>query len=272
MKLSEAAKLYLNFKAKELARRTLKEYESDINLFIKTVGDKEVSSLKTADIILFRSSLSCSPSLINRRLSAINGLLNFLVDMELLQKNPFKSSLRIKRASQKVPEALTKEEVSKILKAARERGERDYLLVKIPLFCGLRISELLSLKREDIVIYKDRWLLRVLGKGGKERFVPLQEELAQEILSYSKDKEDGERLFPLTYQGARYVYQKVREKSGVDFHPHKLRHTFATFLVERGVDIRVIQALLGHSSPTITTRYAKVRDELLFKAVESLSD
>jgi len=98
--LSKAAELFLNFKERELSPRTVKEYGNDINLFIKTVGDKPVSEVKTADLMLFRSSLTCSPSLINRRISALNSFFNFLVDMELLTKNPVKPSLRIKKVKQ----------------------------------------------------------------------------------------------------------------------------------------------------------------------------
>ena len=269
MNLSKAAELFLNFKERELSPRTVKEYRNDINLFIKTVGDKPVSEVKTADLMLFRSSLTCSPSLINRRISALNSFFNFLVDMELLPKNPVKPSLRIKKVKQRVPEALTREEVERILEEAKKRGERDYLMVKVILYCGLRISELLSLTKENIVKHKGRFVLRVIGKGNKERFIPLKESLAQELLSYA-EKVNGQRLFPLTYQGAKYVFNRIKEKTGINLHPHKLRHTFATFLVESGVDIRVIQAFLGHASPNTSARYAKVRDEVMFKVVEEV--
>jgi len=142
-------------------------------------------------------------------------------------------------------------------------------MVKVILYCGLRISELLSLKKESIVRHKGRFVLRVIGKGNKERFVPLKESLARELLSYS-EKVDGELLFPLTYQGAKYVFNRIKEKTGINLHPHKLRHTFATLLVENGVDIRVIQAFLGHASPNTSARYAKVRDEVMFKVVEEV--
>jgi len=261
--------LFLNFKEKELSPRTVKEYRSDIELFIKRVGNKPVEEVKTADLILFRSSLKCSPSLINRRISALNSFFNFLVDMELLPKNPVKPSLRIKKVNQNVPEALTREEVERVLEEARKRGERDYLMFKVILYCGLRISELLSLTADSIVNHKGRYVLRVIGKGNKERFIPLKESLARELLSYS-DRVGGGRLFPLTYQGAKYVFNKVKERTGIKIHPHKLRHTFATFLVESGVDIRVIQAFLGHASPNTSARYAKVRDEVMFKVVEEV--
>ena len=269
MTLSQAVELYLNFKEKELSPRTVKEYRNDLNLFIKTVGDKPVSAVKTADLMLFRSSLSCSPSLINRRMSALNSFFNFLLEMELIEKNPVKPSLRIRKVKQRVPEALTKEEVERVLKAAKERGERDYLIFKTILYCGLRVSELLSLTKESLMKVKGRTVLRVVGKGGKERFIPLSSSFSEELLNYA-EKVKGDRLFPLKYQGVRHVFQKVKEKSGVPIHPHKLRHTFATTLVDEGVDIRVIQAFLGHASPNTSARYAKVRDEVMYRVVDKV--
>lgn len=269
MKLSEAVELFINFKSKELSPRTLKEYRNDLKLLQKQIGDVPVDKIKTAHLMVFRSSLNCSPSLINRRLSALNSFFNFLVDMELLEKNPIKPSLRIKKVKQRVPEALTEEEIEKVLKAARERPYRDYLMVKTILQCGLRISELLSLTKESILEYRGRRVLRVIGKGGKERFIPLTEEFGRELLSYAESCKT-ERLFPLSYQGAKYIFNRIKERSGVDLHPHKLRHTFATILVDRGVDIRVIQAFLGHASPNTSARYAKVRDDLMFKVVDEV--
>ncbi len=268
MKLSEAVELFLRFKEKELAPRTLKEYRSDLNLFLRQIGDKDVENIKTADIMIFRTSMTCSPSLINRRMSALNSFFNFLVDMEVIRSNPVKPSLRIKKLSQRVPEALTPEETKRILQAARERSFRDYLMVKTILFCGLRISELLSLTKESIVEVKGRKALRVIGKGNKERFIPLPEELATELIEYSRNTEG--KLFPLSYHGAKYIFDSIKRKTGIPIHPHKLRHTFATILVDKGVDIRVIQAFLGHASPNTSARYAKVRDEVMFRVVEEV--
>jgi len=226
LELKQAIELFLNFKERELSPRTVKEYESDLNYFMRVVGNKPVENIKTSDVMLFRSSMNCSPSLINRRISALNSFFNFLIDMEVIEKSPVKPSLRIKKAKQRVPEALTKEEVEKIMEVAKERGKRDYLMVKTILYCGLRISELLSLTPANIVHYKGRYVLRVIGKGNKERFIPLKSSLARELLEYSKDLSPGDRLFPLSYQGAKYIFNKIKEKSSLNLHPHKLRHTF----------------------------------------------
>ena len=268
MKLSEAVEVFIRFKSKELSPRTIKEYRSDLELFIEKVGDKPLESVKTSDIVVFRSSLDCSPSLINRRLSALSSFFKFLVDMELMTSSPVKPSLRIKRIQQRVPEALTEEEIEKVLNAAKERGLRDYLMVKTILYCGLRISELLSLRKDNLKVYRGKLVLQVIGKGNKERFIPVPQKLAEELSTYAEKCKD--RLFPISYQGAKYVFNKIREKTGVNVHPHKLRHTFATILVDKGVDIRVIQAFLGHASPNTSARYAKVRDDVMFKVVEEV--
>lgn len=268
MELSKAVDMFINFKSKELSPRTVKEYRSDLERFIRVVGDKPVEEIKVSDIVMFRSSLNCSPSLINRRLSALSSFFKFLVDMELVNRSPVKPSLRIRKVQQRIPEALTEEEIKKILDAARERGFRDYLMVKTILYCGLRISELLSLKRDNLKTYKGKLVLQVIGKGNKERFIPVPPKLAEELMAYASSCED--RLFPISYQGAKYIFNKIKEKTGINVHPHKLRHTFATILVDRGVDIRVIQAFLGHASPNTSARYAKVRNELMLKVAEEV--
>lgn len=269
MELSQAIELFLKFKSKELSERTLKEYRNDLELFKKIVGDKDVEFIKTADIMIFRTSMECSPSLINRRISALNTFFNFLVDMEIIRNNPVKPSLRIRKVKQKVPEALTNEEVEKVLAVARERSYRDYLMIKTILYCGLRISELLSLTKESLVEVKGRKVLRVIGKGGKERFIPLPEKFSRELEEYMETIKT-EKLFSLTYQGAKYIFDRIKKKSGVNLHPHKLRHTFATILVDKGVDIRIIQAFLGHASPNTTARYAKVRDDVMFRVSDEV--
>ncbi len=268
MNLREAVELFLSFKEKELSPRTVKEYRNDLKMFIEKVGNKSVNDVKVADLMVFRSSLNCSPSLINRRLSALSSFFKFLLDMELIEKNPVKPSLRIRKVRQRVPEALTEEEARRLLEAAKRRGKRDYLMVKTILYCGLRISELLSLTKESITEHKGRKVLRVVGKGNKERFVPMPRELEEELTEYAQNCKD--RLFPLSYQGAKYIFNKLKEETGIEVHPHKLRHTFATFLVDKGVDIRVIQAFLGHASPNTSARYAKVRDDLMFKVINEI--
>ncbi|WP_456395288.1 tyrosine-type recombinase/integrase [Desulfurobacterium sp.] len=269
MRFSQAVELFLNFKSKELAERTIKEYRKDLSLFKEMVGDKPVEDIKTSDIMIFRGSLNCSPSLINRRLSTLNSFFNFLIDMEVIKNNPVKKSLRIRKVKQKVPEALSYEEVDRILQTARKRCYRDYLMVKTILFSGLRISELLSLNKKNIVTVRGRKVLKVVGKGGKERFIPLPADFARELETYVNSL-DGDRLFPLTYQGAKYIFNRIAEETGIKLHPHKLRHTFATILVDRGVDIRIIQAFLGHASPNTTARYAKVRDDVMFKVADEV--
>jgi integrase/recombinase XerD len=143
-------------------------------------------------------------------------------------------------------------------------------MVKVLLYSGLRVSELLSLSKDSIVKVRGRAVLRVLGKGGKERFIPLPKELAEELSEYSRNLEEKERLFPLSYSGVRYILRRISRECGVKLHPHKLRHTFATMLVDAGVDIRVIQAFLGHASPSTSARYAKVRDDVMFSVVEKI--
>jgi integrase/recombinase XerD len=266
MTLEKAIDVFLNFKEKEFSKRTLEEYRKDLTLFLKVVGNKDIEEIKPSDVAFFRTSLKCGTSLLNRRMSVLSTFFSFLQDIEVISSNPVKKSFRIRRSVQKVPPALKREELVKVLKEAEKRGIRDSLIVKLMTFCGLRVSELLKLKKEDIVDFQGKKLLRVQGKGGKERFVPLPEWLYEELERYAEMF--SERLFPLTYHGIRYVVHSIGKSVGVHLHPHKLRHTYATMLVERGIDIRVIQELLGHSSPSVSARYAKVNSSVVLKAIE----
>jgi len=228
---------------------------------------------------------------INRRLAAISGLFAFAIMRDPDLKNPVpkgrearwrtpgersgilahtvrrpkdRSSLRL-REPRRLPTALSQPDAAELL--ASFRTWRDRAIAGLMLYCGLRSAEVLGLAVTDVDI-GGRWL-RVIGKGQRERRVPLDADVASVIQVYllaERPESTIDRLFlvakgpnrgkPLTAAGLRTVFRYHRELTGVvGGHPHALRHTFGTALAEAGVDLAVMQALLGHAHVDTTARY-----------------
>jgi integrase/recombinase XerD len=238
-----------------------------------------------------RRADSLSPATINLRLAAVSGLFSFWSMRDPDMANPVpkgtearrlspgerggmlahvsrapkrRSALRV-RDAQRLPKTLERAEVVTLLESLRTW--RDRAIAGLMVFCGLRSAEVLALDVVDVDIGA-RWL-KVSGKGNKERRVPLDVDVAGVIQTYllaeRPDTVSG-RLFivakgptrgrPLTSAGLRRIFRYHRDISGVaGAHPHALRHTFGTALAEAGVDLAVMQALLGHAHIGTTARY-----------------
>ncbi len=185
--------------------------------------------------------------------------------------------LRPPRVPRSLPKALTKEEVRKLLSVISPLKKRDRLIVLLLYGTGLRVSELCNLKLRDIDF--ERGIITVRGgKGAKDRMVPLPKPIIEEIKAYLAMREDGseyllveerrekkDRISPKTVW---YILRKYGGKAGIKVTPHMLRHSFATHMLENGVDIRVIQEILGHSNLSTTQIYTKVTVEHLKRAQE----
>ncbi len=185
--------------------------------------------------------------------------------------------LKPPRVPKSLPKALTQEDVRKLLSVIPPTRRRDRLIVLLLYGAGLRVSELCNLKKEDIDL--DRGIITVRGgKGAKDRVVPIPRALTEEIKAYLSERDDDseyllvevrrgtkDRLSPKTVW---YLLNRYGKKAGVKVTPHMLRHSFATHMLERGVDIRAIQELLGHSNLSTTQIYTKVTVEHLKKAQE----
>jgi len=238
-----------------------------------------------------RRADSLSPATINLRLAAVSGLFSFwsMRDPDVMNPVPKgaearrlapgerggmlahvsrapkrRSALRV-RDAQRLPKSLDRSEVVALLESLR--SWRDRAIAGLMVFCGLRSAEVLALDVTDVDIGA-RWL-KVTGKGNKERRVPLDVDVAGVIQTYllaERPDTTSDRLFivakgptrgqPLTTAGLRRIFRYHRDISGVaGAHPHALRHTFGTALAEAGVDLAVMQALLGHAHIDTTARY-----------------
>ncbi len=286
MKISECAELYLSYLA-DKSPNTVRNYQVDLKQFAQITNDKDVESITKADIAKFRMVLQSrrlKSSTIARKLACLNSFFQYLIDLELISSSPITKSHRPK-VSNKIPSSLTHEEIKRILE--NTDNIMDKLIIKILLTTGLRSAEILNIRRENIVIERNGQLfnidyieslqdgdiayIKVLGKGNKERIVPLSENVLEELFNYLK-KYKVSPIFPISYHSLWRRIINIGKKAGVILHPHKLRHTAATLALQSGAELRVIQELLGHASPLTTARYAKVNQKQLIEATKKLSN
>lgn len=269
---------------KKYSLKTVDSYKRDIEKFIQFM-DKEGCSFKEVDLIIIRNFLSqelhdgISKRSCKRRLSACKGFWKFLVKKGITEKNGFVilSPLKMEKT---YPHALYKEQIDKIFKGNKNRTDqlmlRDQAIIETLYFTGIRASELVNLKDEDVYL-KDR-LLRVIGKGNKERIVPFTEQCRDTLNEYitklrdkllNKSRNPINSLFlnnnggQLTTRGLENILVELEKKIGVNYglHPHIFRHSFATHLLEAGMDLRLIQELLGHDSINATQVYTHVTEK-----------
>jgi len=185
--------------------------------------------------------------------------------------------LKPPKVPRSLPKALTREEVKKLLSVIPPTRKRDRLIVLLLYGAGLRVSELVNLKKSEVDLKRGVIVVRG-GKGAKDRMVPISEFLAKEIESYLETRSDSSEYLlveerrkskdRLSTKTVWYLLRKYGKRAGVEVTPHKLRHSFATHMLERGVDIRAIQELLGHSNLSTTQIYTKVTVEHLKRAQE----
>ncbi|HXG76831.1 MAG TPA: tyrosine recombinase, partial [Gaiellaceae bacterium] len=224
-------------------------------------------------------------STIARRLSAVRAYFRHLVLIGTAEENPA-ASIQPPRRPRRLPRVLSPAETERLIEAAAgatPRALRDLALVELLYGAGLRVSEAVGLERSAVDL--DARVVRVLGKGGKERLVPLGRPAAEAVRRYLAlgrphlDRRYRPELFlnarggPLTRAGAFLILRRLAGKAGLEperVHPHLLRHSFATHLLEGGADLRSVQEMLGHADLGTTERYTHVSDrrrrEVYFQA------
>ena len=216
-----------------------------------------------------------APSTLARRVSAVRAFFRHQVLVGARDDNPA-AEIRLPRRARRLPRTLSPGETERLIDAAAgvtPRALRDRALVELLYGAGLRVSEAIELARASIDL--DARIVRVVGKGGKERIVPLGRPAAEAVRRYLAlgrphlDRRHRTALFlnarggALTRAGAFLVLRRLAEKAGLDpkrVHPHLLRHSFATHLLEGGADLRSVQEMLGHADLSTTERYTHVSD------------
>ena len=275
---------------KNYSDKTIESYLEDIKKFYKYVEKRGVNPLKVSNLTI-RGFLSderlhnISKRTLKRRLSGLRSFYDFLEKNKYVKYNPF-VAVTSPKAEIKYPKILFDESVEKLLEANKERKdelmERDQAIIELLYASGFRGSELVNINVSD-VDFKGR-IIKVIGKGSKERIVPFSLECQKALMSYYKhlrpqllakstSEDISTKLFlnskgeQLTLRGLEYILTQVEKKTGIflGLHPHMLRHTFATGLLERGADLRVIQTMLGHASISTTQIYTHVTTEAMKK-------
>jgi integrase/recombinase XerD len=260
-----------------LSPNTMESYVRDVRKFSTVIEDfSKVTRKEIHDYIVGLYDLGLDARSISRAVSALKTFFGFLVSESVINENP---ALNIKAPKfiKKLPSALTVEEVEKLFGITDPtvwEGVRDRAMLELLYASGLRVSELVNLKREDINIDEGFIVVRS-GKGGKDRLTLMGESSKTWLLKYLELSlnrlQTSEYFFitrrnkPFTRQGVWLKLKEYALKAGItkEVYPHILRHSFATHMLEGGADLRAIQALLGHSSITTTEVYTHVRTDFL---------
>jgi len=271
--------IYLDYLAVEkgLAKNSLAAYRTDLRRFGAWLDDHSIAtqSVQRQQIVRYTQSLrtaGISARSVARALAAIRGLFRFLVAERHLKHDPTENLDNPKLWST-LPKSLHAEEVEALLAAPDKKtpeGLRDAAMLELLYATGLRVSELIGLKVENIVL--DAGFLRAFGKGSKERIVPFGDTARDSITRYMErgrphfNKRNDVHLFlstrgrPMSRQSFWMKIVKYARLAGIHSHisPHVLRHSFATHLLENGADLRSVQLMLGHSDISTTQIYTHV--------------
>lgn len=284
--LNHVADRYVNFLIVEkgLSRNTIASYSADLTRYLDFLGKKGVqdimessTSLILQHVIALRDQ-GLGPRSRARHLVTIRGFYRFLVQEKIMPANPAKL-VDLPKTGRTLPHVLTVEEVERLVEKPDIKtpmGQRNAAMLELLYAAGLRVSELVSLSITDVNL--EACFVRVLGKGSKERVVPIGQTARKKILSYLKTGRPAllkgrSTLYlfvnrsanPLTRQGLWKIIKKVALLAGIPSHitPHTLRHSFATHLLERGADLRSVQVMLGHVDISTTQIYTHVAPDQL---------
>lgn len=265
---------YLTYLAAEkgLAGNTLAAYRRDLAyLDLK----KALAALGEKDLLQVLAQLKrrgLAESSIQRVIACYKGFFRFLKKEGVIAQD-IALWLEAPKIWKKVPEVLSEQEVELLLGASRQHSLLAAALLTFLYATGLRVSEACSLQLQDV---GDEGV-RVKGKGGKERFVPIARAslaILDEYLAHRKDQEQNAlfvtRKGPISRSGVWQMIKEVAKSAGIakSISPHTLRHCFATHLLERGADLRIIQEMLGHSSIATTDRYTHISNQRIIELFE----
>ena len=286
--------------------KTVKSYQEDIDIFCDYIFN-EGTLIEDVDVITIRNFLTkelgrgVSKRSCKRRLCSLKHFYKYMNNVGYVKDNPF-ILIDSPKTETKYPQGLYKEQILELFKRNGERTDelknRDQAILYLLYYSGMRAAELVGLNVQSVFM-RER-VVRVLGKGNKERIIPfttdcqkvLKEYLEKDRPKYiphfmkwqKKQEAMGKKvtnmspLFfnaqggPLTTRGLEFILDAIQEKTGllVGLHPHILRHSFATHLLENGADLRVIQELLGHENINATQVYTHVTEEAMKETYQNV--
>lgn len=277
-----------------VSSNTLCAYANDLSHFTSYCDNNDIDllSAEACEVRAFIADLSAenmSPGSVNRCLSAVRGFYRWMIRFGKRTDNPC-GSLRNVKNPQQLPSVLWEGEMASFVDLPDNAGilwpERDKAIIMLMYSAGLRISELVALTMDAFIEKQEG--AKITGKGGKERYVFFSEEGRAALNDYLPGREArlkssgaenprssgpvfiSRKGKPISISGVRWIITQYSRRSGLgkNIHPHSLRHSFATHLVNSGCDVRVVQELLGHASLSTTQRYTHVSIEGLKKVYE----
>ena len=263
---------------KGLSNNTVKAYEADISSFFQWLDNEDLKykNLQEDHInqyISFLFQRKMRSSSVNRKISSIKSFYIFLVKRNFVKNSPL-NDLVTPKQEKYLPESMSEAEVDKLLNSpdvANKIENRDKAMIEMLYATGMRISELVNLKITDVDM--KRCVVKVFGKGSKERLVPFGETALDSLRSYLNEREQssskeiflsnrGKKMTRVAFWQRVKVYL-IRENLKKSISPHTLRHAFATHLLNRGADLRSVQLLLGHSDLSTTQIYTHIAKQRL---------
>ena len=283
-------RLYLDVE-KNYSEYTINGYVNDIEEFAEYLKSEGFGSLLSINVknvpryyLSHLTSSNFKSKSISRKLSSLRTFYRFLMNEGIFSENPFED-IETPKADRTLPKVLYKDEIDAIFNSIDTKtafGKRDMLILELLYGSGLRVSELCSLEESNIDFANE--LIKVFGKGHKERYVPMNEHTIKALHEYiqvgrkeillKKELDDPKKLLlnhrgtELTPRGVRVILDNIISKTSENthIHPHMLRHTFATHLLDGGADLRSVQEMLGHSHLSSTQIYTHVSSEQMKKS------
>ena len=277
---------------RNLSKNSIESYVRDVNklVYFLEMNDNKVSvkKINTSDLTAFIrwiAEIGMSASSQSRIISGIKAFFRYLILENIISNDP-SSLIEGPKKGLKIPETLSIEEIDQIINAidlSHPQGQRNKAIIETLYGCGLRVSELINLKMSNW--YKKDGFIKVIGKGDKERLIPIGNITAKVLniyvnevrchLSIQKGQEDyiflSKRGKYLSRISIFNIVKELAEKAQIkkNISPHTFRHSFATELIERGANLRAVQEMLGHESITTTQLYTHINKEFLRQSIIS---
>ncbi len=285
-------KSYLQLE-RSLSNNSIEAYLRDVEKLVQFLELKEIKVVPEKveqqhieDFLKWISELGMNARTQARILSGLKAFYKYLLMEDIINTTPT-DLIEAPKIGRKLPEVLSVHEINQLIDAidlSKPEGERNKAMLETLYSCGLRVSELVTLKKSNLLL--EEGFIRVVGKGDKERIVPIGSVAIKHIKIYVESirnhmgniKKESEDILFLNRRGGQLtrvmvftIIKRLAEKSGLkkQVSPHTFRHSFATHLVEGGADLRAIQEMLGHESITTTEIYTHLDREYLREAILS---
>ncbi|MFW5886773.1 MAG: site-specific tyrosine recombinase XerD [Bacteroidota bacterium] len=276
---------------KSLSENSIQAYSADLSKlmsYFECKGENEkspvdVTALDLKNFIKWVNELGVNERTQARVVSGIRAFYKFLMLEDIMDNNPAKL-LDLPKIGRRLPDVLSLVEIDDLISAvdlSKPEGQRNKAMLEILYSCGLRVSELVNLKLTNL--YFNEGFMRIIGKGNKERLIPISSKAIKEIELYLHDRnrlpvifKDSENILFLNRRGKKLtrvmvftIIKKLAEQIGLKktISPHTFRHSFATHLIEGGADLRAVQEMLGHESIITTEIYTHLDNAYLRNSI-----